>query len=44
MKWSIRATDPITAINELYLRIPAYESQSGDSETWSVAERIGTSW
>ena len=30
MNWSIRATDPVTAINELDLRIAAYELQSGE--------------
>ena len=41
MKWSIRQTDPVTAINQLDLRIKAYELQSRHSETWS-AERFGT--
>ena len=30
MNWSICATDPFTAINELDLRITAHESQSGE--------------
>ena len=30
MNWSIRATDPVTAINELDLRITACELQSGE--------------
>ena len=30
MNWSIRPTDPVTAINELDLRINAYELQSGE--------------
>ena len=30
MNWSIRATDPVTAINELELRITGYEVQSGE--------------
>ena len=30
MNWSIRATDPVTAINELDLRIAAYELHSGE--------------
>ena len=30
MNWSIRPTDPVTAINELDLRIKAYELQSGE--------------
>ena len=31
MNWTICATDPITAINEVDLRITAYESQSGEN-------------
>ena len=30
MNWTNRATDPITALNELDLRITAYELQSGE--------------
>ena len=30
MNWSIRATDPVTAINELDLRITANELESGE--------------
>ena len=30
MNWSIRPTDPVTAINELDLRMNAYESQSSE--------------
>ena len=30
MHWSIRPTDPVPAINELDLRINAYEVQSGE--------------
>ena len=30
MNWSIRPTDPVTAINELDLRINAYELQIGE--------------
>ena len=33
MRWTIRATDPITAINELDLRITAYELQSSEKMT-----------
>ena len=39
MNWTIRATDPITAINELDSRITAYELQSGEKMTDTV---IGT--
>ena len=35
MNWTIRATDPITAINELDLRISAYELKSGE-KLWQI--------
>ena len=31
MNWTIRVTDPITAVNDLDLRIAAYELQSGET-------------
>ena len=47
MNWTIRATDPITAINELDLKITAYELQSNERmadtvKRGSVAQTIGT--
>ena len=47
MNWTIRATDPITAISELDLRITAHELQSSEkmadtAKTWKVAQKIGT--
>ena len=32
--WTIRATDPITAINELYFKITAYELQSNERRSY----------
>ena len=36
MNWSIHPTDPVTAINELDLRINAYELQSGEKMAGTV--------
>ena len=40
MNWSIRTTDPVTAINELDLRINAYESQSGEKMAVTVKREV----
>ena len=40
MNWSIRPTDPVTAINELDLRINAYELQSGERIADTVKREV----
>ena len=40
MTWSIRARDPVTAINELYLKITACKSQSGERMTDTVTRGV----
>ena len=40
MNWTTRATDPITTMNKLALKITAYELQSSDGE-WRTTEKRG---
>ena len=40
MNWSIRPTDPVTAINELDLRMNAYELQSGEKMADTVKRGV----
>ena len=40
VNWTIRATDPVTAINELGLRITASELQSGEKMTDAVKRGV----